>query len=140
MTIRSAIDVRGPARRASARLPLTPLIDVVFILLVFFMLETDFLKPRAVELAQGGSEAAGVSESKPIYVELHADGTIWLNGAERGFDELSNAMRELAPGRETQVIVASDPGVILQRVVDIIDVLNSLGLMKVSLREASQFD
>jgi len=128
-------------RRQSSKLSLTPLIDVVFILLIFFMLESDFLRPYVMELAQqGGGARNPSSKSTPIMIELHSDKTIWINQARYAMSAVESAIYDLNPRSDSPVVVASDPGVPLQRAVDIIDILQRRGLLNIALTEAERFD
>ena len=128
-------------RRRASRLSLTPLIDVVFILLIFFMLESDFLRPYVMELAQqgGGARSAG-AKTTPILIELHSDQTIWINQAPFPMADVEHAIYDLNPAPDSPVVVASDPGVRLQRAVNIIDLLQRRGLTNIALTEAERFD
>ncbi len=130
----------GRRRRRSIRITFVPLVDCFIILLIFFMLQSSFVVPHGMDLKSEKKEkmAAGATskESAVIYIELHKDGGLWLDGERRDFSDLPGAL----PARsDKSIIVASDPGVPLQRAVDVIDVLNAQGLTKVSLREARQF-
>src|SRR5690606_18422295 len=68
---RPALAIRAARRRST--ISLTPLIDVVFILLVFFMLASSFLDWRAIDLRAPGP-AAGASLEGVLYVEVRDDG------------------------------------------------------------------
>lgn len=59
---------------------LTPLINVVFILLVFFMLASNYLQWRSIELNAPAVQAAGSPLEGAILVRLRTDGSIDLNG------------------------------------------------------------
>src|SRR3546814_18207863 len=61
-----------PRRRAS--ISLTPLIDVVFILLIFFMLATSFVDDRAIEVGAPAAKLGGASLEGALLVELRPDG------------------------------------------------------------------
>ncbi len=117
-----------------------PLVDCFIILLIFFMLQSSFVIPHGMDLRNEKKEQlkAGSSsqESSMVYIELHQDGGLWLDGERR---DLADLPRALPRKPDKSVIVASDPGVPLQRAVDVIDILNAHGLTKVSLREARQF-
>ncbi len=117
------------------------MIDVVFILLIFFMLESDFLRPYVMELAQagGGAREAG-AKTTPISIELHSDRTIWINKASFPMQNVEHAIVELNPAEDSPVVVAADPGVPLQRAVSIIDILQRRGLTNIALTEAERFD
>jgi biopolymer transport protein ExbD len=128
-------------KRNAVKLSLTPLIDVVFILLIFFMLESDFLRPYVMELAQqGGGERNASAKTTPILIELREDQTVWLNKAEYSMGSVETAIFELGPDSKSPVVLAFDPGVPLQRAVSIIDILQRRGLLNISLTETEQFD
>ncbi|MGR8919251.1 MAG: ExbD/TolR family protein [Gammaproteobacteria bacterium] len=126
--------------RRSGRMSLTPLIDCVFILLVFFMLQTNFLRPRAIEFSQSAGSSSAASDSTMIAVELHDNGTIWLNGAASSLDALrAYAARVTEPDR-TRVMLAVDPDVQLQGAVDIMDLFNQAGIFNISMAAARRFE
>jgi biopolymer transport protein ExbD len=128
-------------RRSASKLSLTPLIDVVFILLIFFMLESDFLRPYVMELAQqGGGEQGSSAKTTPILIELHADKSVWINKGEYSMGSIENAIYELNPAPDSPVVLASDPGVPLQRAVTVIDILQGRGLLHIAFTEAETFD
>ena len=130
----------GRRRRRSIRITFVPLVDCFIILLIFFMLQSSFVVPHGLDLhnekkeqIKSGSTSA---ESSILYIELHKDGGLWLDGERRDMADLPQA---LPKSKDKPVVVASDPGVPLQRAIDVIDVLNAGGFAKVSLREARQF-
>lgn len=132
----------GRRRPRPIKMTFVPLVDCFIILLIFFMLQSSFVVPHGVALANEEKETmqAGTTsgESPVLYLELHADGSLWLDGERARLPALGQALAERGP-QVKPAIVASDPGVPLQRAVDVIDVLNSRGYVKVSLREARQF-
>jgi biopolymer transport protein ExbD len=62
---------------------LTPLIDVVFVILIMFIVIAPLLELDRIELAEGPpttlSSASSVQESSPITIHVHSDNTIWFN-------------------------------------------------------------
>ena len=130
-----------PRRRSASRLSLTPLIDVVFILLIFFMLESDFLRPYVIELPPpGGSARSASAKSTPLLVELHSDQSIWINKGNYAMADVEHVLYEFNPASDSPVVVACDPGVILQRTVSIIDILHRRGLTNIAITEGERFD
>ena len=133
--------VKLQRRRSASRLSLTPLIDVVFILLIFFMLESDFLRPYVMELAQqGGGSKTHQVKNTPLLIELHDDDSVWINKGSYTLDTVENAIYDLNPGPDSPVVVASDPGVTLQRAVTVIDILQRRGLTNIAMTEAETFE
>ena len=126
--------------RRNKRLPLTPLIDCVFILLVFFMLQTNFLRPQTIEFNRAAGVAGAVSDTNIISVELHSNGTTWLNGDMSDMEALSNHAAENTSPDTTRVVLRVDPGVVLQRAVDVMDLFNRHGIYSISLNAAREFD
>jgi biopolymer transport protein ExbD len=133
----------GGRRKHPIKITFVPLVDCFIILLIFFMLQSSFVVPHGVELSNSKKEdnkpvGNTTEESTLIYVELHKDGTFWLDGEKMPFKDFSERLPR-ASGSGKPMVIASDPGVPLQRAVDVIDVANGRGYTKVSLREAQQF-
>lgn len=104
-------DTRPFVRR---RVSLTPLIDVIFLLLLFFMLSSTFAKFGEIELS---SATAGTAEQgadvERVFVQLGAERLV-LNGASITFDELA------AKIESGQVLVSLDDDANAQRLVDLL--------------------
>ncbi len=71
------IDAAAPVRRP---LTLTPLIDVIFLLLLFFMLSSTFLKYARIEIAGGYAGRQAAVQTPDLILRIHADGRLDLNG------------------------------------------------------------
>ncbi len=68
-------------RRSSAVLNLTPLIDIVFLLLVFFLLTAHFIEEQQVEIELPVASSSGAAnELEHVEVIITPDGALWLNG------------------------------------------------------------
>ena len=126
--------------RRNRRLSLTPLIDCVFILLVFFMLQTNFFRPHTVDFAKAAGASGAVSDTQTVSVEIHDNGTIWLNGAATDIRSLQDFAAGIIAPDTTRVVLGVDPGVVLQRAVDIMDLFNRHGVSSISMTAAQQFD
>jgi biopolymer transport protein ExbD len=126
--------------RRSGRMSLTPLIDCVFILLVFFMLQTNFLRPRAIEFSQTTGSSNASTESTMIAVELHDNGTVWLNGGASSMGALRSYASGLSEPGKTRVMLAVDPDVVLQNAVDVMDLFNNFNIYNISLSAARRFE
>ncbi len=74
--------------RMTTRIGLTPLIDVVFLLLVFFMLASTFLKFNYLPLIAGGEGVAAPSLSETVIVRVRAGGALDVNGEPASADDL----------------------------------------------------
>ena len=126
--------------RRSGRMSLTPLVDVVFILLIFFMLQTNFLRPRAIEFSHSAGSSDASTDLALIGVEMHANGSIWLNGGASSMEELRAYASRIQEVEKTRVLLAVDHDVILQDAVEIMDLFNQYDIMNISLSAARRFE
>lgn len=109
------------------RMSLTSLIDVIFLLLLFFMLTSTFSKFSEVELtaAQGGG--AGTSDLPPLFLQLGVD-IMTLNGAELRVETLDDVLNEASLGsaeRPQTLLVSLGPDVTAQRLTDLLVALRN---------------
>ncbi|MEL6186773.1 MAG: biopolymer transporter ExbD, partial [Myxococcota bacterium] len=68
-------------KERNADIDLSPLIDMVFILLIFFMVSTTFVKDAQVELKRPSAASATPSSTKSLRVNIDAQGAMYLDGA-----------------------------------------------------------
>lgn len=124
---------RTPARRAIVTL--TPLIDVVFILLVFFMLASSYLDWRTIDLGAPVATGAG-GGGAAVLVEIRAN-DVRLSGESLDIESVATRIVELASRRPgLEVLVRPEPGVTLQRTVHVIDALDAAGVSGLSFAHA----
>jgi biopolymer transport protein ExbD len=127
---RSSLFTRAPRRRL--RISLTPLIDVVFILLVFFMLASSFLDERAFQVAAPAARLGGQSLEGAVLIELRTDG-LRLSGVPLAPAQLEARLAEHAARNPAQrMLIKPAPGVSLQQAVAILDRVVASGLSDVS--------
>jgi biopolymer transport protein ExbD len=104
--------MRNPAPFVKRAVSMTPLIDVVFLLLLFFMLSSTFSNFGEIELNQAsGGQATQPAPSERFFVQLGASRLV-LNGAPITLDDMA---AQLESG---QALVSLDPDVSAQRLVD----------------------
>ncbi len=122
-----------PQGRRRPLISLTPLIDVVFILLVFFMLASSFLDWRSIDLNAPAQAAAAPALEGALLVEIHPD-RLLLSGEPVSLDVLTTRVAERVTAKPDQrVVVKSAPGVPLQDAVNVLDRLTQAGAAQLSL-------
>lgn len=126
-----------PERPFRRRVNLTPLIDVVFILLMFFMLTSDLQQWRAMMLNVPAAQITTLTSSEQaLLLLINADGEINLNGAVLTLNSLETHIRSiLANDPEQAVVVKPHSDVPVQRIVHIFDRLTASGVRKLTLSE-----
>lgn len=111
---------------------LTPLIDMVFLLLIFFLL-TSFLTRPSLPVNLPEAETAVISETPEIVITIKNDGIVLLNGKEMGDDRLLRSLkRSVISGQSKEVVILSDKEVTFGRVVEIMDISKKSGAHNIS--------
>lgn len=112
---------------------MTSLIDVIFLLLLFFMLSSTFSRFAEVELAAAGAGGSGSSETKISFLRL-SDEDLSLNGQQIELDGLSAAFAEMPQSDEARpVVVSLRDGVTAQRLTDLLVVLRGIERVSISV-------
>ncbi|MEM7176512.1 MAG: biopolymer transporter ExbD [Pseudomonadota bacterium] len=131
-----ALPTRFPANRPRRRrltISLTPLIDVVFILLVFFMLASSFLDWRSIRLESGQAGGATPGVVGALMVTISPDG-LRLSGLGVTRDQLAGRLApSLAEDPGRRIAIRPTGGVDMQRLVKLLDDLAVLGATNVVL-------
>lgn len=123
----------GP-RPHPRRMSLTPMIDVVFLLLIFFMLSSRFGMDAVLPIA-GGAEGAGSEwQGPPRLIDIAPD-AVSLNGVATDIDAIAVELSPLMPSADAAVILRPRDGADLQRLVDVMDQLRRDGLQNIILVE-----
>ena len=90
-------------KRVSARLDMAPLIDVVFLLLIFFMLTSSFLQP-SIPLALPQAAAADEPPPAPVFVSVDESGLVYVNQEPVAREEFIAKLGAVLAGRDDQTV------------------------------------
>jgi biopolymer transport protein ExbD len=117
-----------------ASLGMTPLIDVVLLLLIFYIVTTSFVD-REIELQLPESQSSQVPEEKKKFtVELGVDGALALNNERITIDELDSTIgREAAADNIRAVEIRADRRVVHGRVVEVLGIVKKHGVENVGI-------
>lgn len=118
--------------RASRRLNLTPMIDVVLLLLVFFMMVSRFGGLQGVPLALAVPGGQVEWSGPPRLVDVRPQGLL-LNGVPVAADALASALAPLMANPTDAVILRPRDGAAVQQIVAVIDGLRAAGLTRIIL-------
>lgn len=128
------------ARPKRGLVGLTPLIDVVFILLIFFMVVSSFTEWRTITLSSpfaSGGRNQGVAGA--VLVEVRSKGDVRLSGETMRLDAIDDRLRSLLDEAPDQrFIVKTAEGVALQELVDVLDRLSAAGADDIAFSHAEK--
>jgi biopolymer transport protein ExbD len=131
-------------RRDELSINLTPLIDVVFLLLIFFMVSTSFT--RATQLAVNLPEAEGQpapERTAKLELVIAADGVFTLNGREISSQpiDVRRALRDESNGnRDMPITIAADGAAAHRHVVTALDAASALGFHQLTIAAQAPVD
>lgn len=122
-------------RRISAGVAMTSLVDLTFLLMIFFMVTTTFSSAQQVDMAVSAKARAGAVSEDNLLVRLE-ERQILLGGAVQSPEKLRKAVRDaLAKEPEATVTLAVGKKVAVQFVIEVMDLVNGAGATKVVLSE-----
>lgn len=124
----------------SLEINITPLIDVVFLLLIFFMVSTSFVETRGIKVKLPGSKSGAVERSaKPAELTLTEDGTLLLGGEPLPLSKLTGILRtHLDSGGESTLILKADTLTEHGQVVQVMDIAKTSGIEKIAIATVPQ--
>jgi biopolymer transport protein TolR len=111
----------------------TPLVDVVLVLLVILMVTASYLVARTIPVDLPKAETGEASQS-PLAVTLDAKGALYLDGAPVSRDELRARISERRRREpETRAVIAADGSIAHRAVVSVVDLLRSEGITQFAI-------
>ena len=124
-------------KRDVVHLDITPLIDVVFLLLIFFMVSTTFDHNSEINITLPTSSKE-ITEAKPnaVNVGLDAQGNVYINNkalVNAQLETIKNALSEALVGLdEPPIIISADANATHQSVVKVMDAARQLNLARIT--------
>ena len=112
---------------------MTPLIDMVFILLIFFIVTTVFVKESAVEIDKPQAASASSIEDQSIYITLDSSGKIYSSDQEYSLDSIRNYVKFQLEKKELPVIIRVDKNSNSGQLVDLIDECKLAGAKSIKI-------
>jgi biopolymer transport protein ExbD len=113
---------------------LSPLIDVIFLLLIFFVLTTSFSQEKQLQIERPSASTGSDVDSEPLRVALDSKGVAFVNGSEVAPWLLQARVEAILRGRPgTEVLLIADERVPSGRMVEVIDQCRLAGASNVAI-------
>lgn len=110
---------------------ITSLIDVLFLLLIFFMVSSTFVEQPGMKLELPESKSALTEKIKDLVLQIDADGKMTLNDENIGFENLEEMFKQMLPKlEEKSLVLKADKSVPHGTVVKVMDLAKLSGLEK----------
>ncbi len=121
---------------------ITSLVDILIVLLMFFMLTTQFIRMEGLNLSlmgSGGADLQGAKEAKPVVITLIGSGKFVFEGREFSLLFLKDKIKPfLEANQASPVIIYSREAALVQDVVTAMDYIRVIGGTNVSVVEGSE--
>jgi len=124
---------------ADSEINLTPMLDVVFIMLIFFVVTTSFVKEAGVEVNRPNASTAQQQESANILIAIRPNGEIWIDN--RAVDVRAvraNIERLRAEFPESSVVIQGDKQAQIGLLVRVMDQVRMAGITDVAIATEDQ--
>ena len=127
------MEMRSDRRKRSLVLNVLPLIDVLFLLLIFFMISTTFLSQPAIKLELPKAQHSETIRQSPLVVYVDPTGHVYLNDEPVELPLLGELLRRKLEGDvDKSIAFNADSRVSHGRVVEVLDVIKGAGVRKIS--------
>jgi biopolymer transport protein ExbD len=134
-----ALPVKRKARYP-IQMPMTSLIDIVFLLLIYFLLTTNFMVDDGIKIKLPQANAAAPQTEEVITVFVDTQGRAFLEDEEVSPGQLFDRLREKIGSRPDElVVVRADRTVILNKAVRIMDIAKAAGAGRLCLATEKDF-
>ena len=122
------------ARRQSAEINVAPLIDMVFILLIFFLVTTSFVKEAGIAVDRPTAATAVVSEKTGILIGVTRDNRVYMNHREIDLRTVrANGERAIAENPEGHVIIVADQDSLTGTIIGVMDGCRAAGAKNIAV-------
>ena len=126
--------------RYTVTAPLTALIDIVFLLLIYFLLTTNFMVDEGIKIKLPQARAAAPQTEETITVYVDQQGRAFIGTEEVSIARLFDRLKEMIGNRENKlVVVRADRAVVLNKAVKVMDIAKAAGAGRLCLATEKDF-
>lgn len=117
-----------------ASIDMTPMLDIVFIMLIFFIVTTSFVKEAGIQVNKPEANQANKEPSANIFVAIRDTGEVWMDKRQVDVERVAaNLERMLAEQPTDLVVIQADKEAEHGRVVEVMDQIKEAGIDKISI-------
>ena len=119
---------------------ITPMLDVVFILLIFFIVTANFIKEPGLEINRPDSETSEITENAAILIAIGAAGEIYMDGRRIDVRQVkANVVRLIAENPQGSVVIQADVKSTAEKIVAVMDEVREAGVGDISIASEPNF-
>ena len=117
-----------------AEINLTPMLDVVFIMLIFFIVTANFIKEPGLEINRPDSDTAEIQENAAILIAVGANDEVYMDGRRIDVRQVkANVVKMLADNPQGSVVIQADERAVADTIIKVMDGAREAGVNAISL-------
>jgi len=117
-----------------ATLDMTPMLDIVFIMLIFFIVTTSFVKEAGIDVNRPEASQATTKPSANIFIAIRENGEVWMDRRQVDVERVAaNLERLLAEQPTDMVVIQADKEARHGVVVKVMDQIKEAGIAQISI-------
>ena len=125
---------RHNSQNDEAELDMTPMLDIVFIMLIFFIVTTSFVKEAGIEVNPPSAQTAEQQDNANIFIAINADGAVWIDKREVDIRTVRAIVARLhANNPEGAVVVQADRKASTEQLMQVMDQVRLAGVSNIAL-------
>lgn len=119
--------------KESVSIDIGPLLDVVFILLIFFIVSAVFVDETGLEVERPTSVSTGTVQQQAVLIALSAEGEVWHGGLQIGMAGVMPMLKQQLRKGRTTVVIQADRHSLTESLVKLVDACKLAGFSQVSV-------
>jgi biopolymer transport protein ExbD len=132
------MSARRHKRQDETGLDMTPMLDVVFIMLIFFIVTTSFVKKSGITVNTPKAQTASKQESANIFIGITRAGEVWIDNRPVDVRSVRVIVARLhAESPEGAVVIQSDEDAATRMLVNVMDQVRLAGIEKIAIAASS---
>ena len=122
-------------KKKSIDINVAPLIDIVFLLLIFFMLTSEFTDFKTIDMISPNQNSASIEKKNlPIIINLSEEGLIEVDKAEVKLENLSEIIqKKLINSKNKKIVISTLNDTKINNLIIVVDMIRSLGIENIAL-------
>lgn len=122
-------------KKKSIEINVAPLIDIVFLLLIFFMLTSEFTDFKTIDMISPNQSNASIEKKNlPIIINLSEEGLIEIDKAEVKLENLSEIIQmKLINSKNKKIVISTLNETKINNLIIVVDMIRSLGIENIAL-------
>lgn len=123
-------------QRPPAEINLMPLIDILFLVLVFLVVTATFTERTVLPIAlpQAATAAPDAGEESGLVVSIDAGGTLYIDGREQDVAAVTRRLRAIPEPASATITIAADGRVSHRRVIQVVDLVREAGIVRLDIQ------